>query len=312
MRETVSSAPRFLARALCCAALFLLAPVTCLAQPAPQVFCGAGLPDQDRLQQQQRAALGYLLVCEENLRRFDRLPAAQPLAVATAHLAFTPVVLDETPFRDFELVGSLSDVQVGDAGASALHRFFRTPARRVIDLREWDMSVTGGEVFSRRELQTEQVNGAPAQLVVLQAPSGRAFSVISWMEGRRHYELSIDTNVLVTPASPTLQQLAASLPKSVAAKPGEGADCPLAGEKVQWVADYCMASLETDDQTAAEPCIQEENRARYASACVAKQHYKRELCKLLIDSGSVQGPLERCANDPAFRGHMVERGGATR
>lgn len=306
------TAPHFFGRTLCCGALLLLAPVAGLAQAVPQVLCGTGMPDQERVQEQQRAAPGYLLVCEENLRRFDRLPAAQPLAVATAHLAFTPVVLDETPFRDFELVGGLADVLVGDAGASALHRIFRTPARRVIDLREWDMSVTGGEVFSRRELQTEQVNGAPAQLVVLQAPSGRAFSVISWIESRRHYELSIDANVILEPASPTLQQLAASLPKSVAAKPGDGADCPLAGEKVQWVADYCMASLETDDQTAAVPCIQEENRARYASACAAKQHYKRELCKLLIDSGSVQGPLERCVNDPAVRGQMVERRGATR
>jgi hypothetical protein len=76
---------------------------------------------------------------------------------------------------------------------------------------------------------------------------------------------------------------------------------------VQWIADYCAASIDSDNQSAAAACIREESRTRFDSSCVAKQHYKRELCKLLIDGGSVAGPLDRCANDPALLGRTVER-----
>lgn len=297
------------------AAMLLLAPLESSAQPAPQVSCGSspppgspGFAEHEQLQEQQRATLGYSLVCDDILRRYDHVAAAQPLPAVTARLAFKPVALEDTPFRNFEVVGGVAELP-GDAGASAVRRIFRTTAGRVIDLREWDLSVLGGEVFSKRELQTEQVNGAPAQLVVLQAPSGRAVSLLSWVEGRRRYELSIDANVVAAPPSPTLQELAASLPKSVAARGGEADNCALPGEQVQWIADYCMASIETDDVAAATPCIREESRAHFDSACGAKQHYKRELCKLLIDGGSVPGPIDRCVNDPAFRGRTVERGG---
>ena len=304
-----------IATALLCGAMFLFAPLEGSAQPAPQVSCGLGPPpgspgfaELEQLQEQQRAALGYSLVCDENLRRYDHVAAAQPLPLVMARLAFQPVALENTPFREFEMVGGVPDLPA-EAGASALHRIFRTAAGQVIDLREWDLSVLSAEVFSKRELQTQQVNGAPAQLLVVQAPSGRAVSLLAWVEGRRRYELSIDTNVVAAPPSPTLQALAASLPKSVAAKGGAGDNCALPGDQVQWIADYCMASMETDDEMAAVPCIMEEGRTHFESACGAKQHYKRELCKLLIDGGSVRGPLERCVSDAAFRGRTVERAG---
>ena len=298
--------------------LFLFAPFPGIAQPAapaPPASCASGaLPGSasvvpDAMEEQQRVALGYTLVCDENLRRYDLVAAAQPLAGVIARLAFKPVALEDTPFSEFELVGGVSDLP-GGTGASALHRIFRTATGRVIDLREWDLSVLGGEVFSKRELQTQQVNGAPAQLLVAQASSGRAVSVLSWVEGRRRYELSMDANVIAAPPSPTLQELAASLPKSVPTKAGEGDGCALPGQQVQWVADYCIASIESDDKVTAAWCIREESRTRFHSACGAKQYYKRELCKLRIDSGSVAGPIDRCAGDPAFVGSTVERAAA--
>ncbi len=65
----------------------------------------------------------------------------------------------------------------------------------------------------RADLQTERVNASPAQLTVLQTPSGKAISILLWTEGDRHYELSVDANVRITPFRPSLTDLAASLPK---------------------------------------------------------------------------------------------------
>ena len=50
-------------------------------------------------------------------------------------------------------------------------------------------------VMVQLRLQTEQVNGSPAQLTVMQAPSGKAVSFLSWIQGRRSYELTISINV---------------------------------------------------------------------------------------------------------------------
>jgi hypothetical protein len=192
-----------------------------------RVFCGLGPPpgsaafeDHERLQDQQRRALGYVLVCEGDLRRFDYASRAEPLEKATRRLAFTPVPLESTPFQGFRALGGRPD-HFGQSGPSALHRTFRTPQGNFVDLFEWDMSVAGGQVMVRADLQTDHVNGAPAQLIVVQAPSARAVSILSWTEGRRRYELSIDANVRTSNVSPTLMQLASSLPKSVPARMNE-------------------------------------------------------------------------------------------
>jgi hypothetical protein len=201
----------------------LLAPASLPLAQTPS--CGLGPPPgsaafarHEQAQDEQRRSLGYVLVCEENLRRFDYASMAKPLNEAARRLAFTPVPLDSTPFKDFEALGGRPDIVVGDAGPAALHRTFRTPRGHIVDLREWDMSVGGGQIMARTDLQTEQVNGTPAQLTVLQAPSGKAVSLLRWIEGRRSYELSISANVKTSSLSPTLLQLANSIPKSVPAR----------------------------------------------------------------------------------------------
>ena len=201
----------------------LLAPASlALAQT---LFCGLGPPpgspgfaQHEQAQDQQRRTLGYVLVCDENLRRFDYASMAKPLKEAAGRLAFTPVPLDSTPFKDFVALGGMPDMFMGAAGPAALHRTFRTPQGHIVDLFEWDMSVAGGQITARADLQTEQVNGTPAQIIVLQAPSGKAVSILSWIEGRRRYELSISANVKTSRLSPTLVQLASSIPKSVPAR----------------------------------------------------------------------------------------------
>ena len=85
--------------------------------------------------------------------------------------------------------------------------------------------------------------------------------------------------------------------------------CPVQGQVIQWVADYCMFKLETVDEIAASDCIADEIKASFKSACVAKAHYKRALCELTIKAGSTPGPIERCVADRSFMGSTVRRGG---
>lgn len=194
----------------------------------PRVFCGLGPPpgspkyaDHEREQDQQRTALGYVLVCDENLRRFDFAPKARPLKQFSSRLAFKLVALEKTPFSRFELLGGISEIE-SDEGIVALNRVFRSAAGAVIALREWDMSVGGGCSFPMRsDLFTERVHDNPAQLMVYQSPSGQAVSLLYWTEGRREYELSVDANVKQVALSPGLLQLAESLPKSIPAKTKE-------------------------------------------------------------------------------------------
>lgn len=98
--------------------------------------------------------------------------------------------------------------------------------------------------------------------------------------------------------------LAAPAPAAEAARP-----CPAAGARIHWVADYCMLKMETDDEIAVSDCIEEESRARFPGACAGNVHFKRRMCELTIRNGVRVGTVERCVNDPAFRGRTVEHGG---
>lgn len=85
--------------------------------------------------------------------------------------------------------------------------------------------------------------------------------------------------------------------------------CPVAGEPVQWVADYCMLKLETDDEIAVSGCIEEEGKVRFVNDCDSNLHFKKRTCELMILNGTLAGTLDLCVNDPAFKGRTVEAGG---
>lgn len=102
----------------------------------------------------------------------------------------------------------------------------------------------------------------------------------------------------------TVLALACCLP----AQGGEPA-CPIAGETIHWVADYCMASIGTDDEIAASDCIHQQLELKFENACQAKAHFKRSLCRLLHEHGTIQDSIEQCVNDPSFQGRTVRQGG---
>lgn len=87
------------------------------------------------------------------------------------------------------------------------------------------------------------------------------------------------------------------------------ARCPAPGEPVQWIADYCMLKLETDDEIAASACIGDERRRRFRSACAANTHFKRAMCEVTVRSGTRSGTVDQCVRDPDFKGRTVRRGG---
>lgn len=86
--------------------------------------------------------------------------------------------------------------------------------------------------------------------------------------------------------------------------------CPVPGEAVQWIADYCLALTETDDLIAADPCIDKETASLgEADACAVKTRYKARLCRLLVASDARPGTVAACVSDPSFSGNIVRNNG---
>jgi hypothetical protein len=215
-----------------------LAAVPVARGQAPKVYCGLGPPpdspefaDYRRLQKEQESALGYRLVCDRDVNAgFGPLEARRRSQQGAVSLAFQPVSLGGTPFAAFEAIGQVADVS-SPSGYTLLNRTFRTPSAKLINLREWDMSVSGGAVYPLDPAERrEDVNGAPAQLTILQSPSGIAVSILTWIEGRREYQLMMDANVKAA-GTPNLLELARSLPKSV---PGGQLDGGFKGFPATW------------------------------------------------------------------------------
>lgn len=106
--------------------------------------------------------------------------------------------------------------------------------------------------------------------------------------------------------SACLLLLTALLSATVAAAPPA---CPIAGMKIHWIADYCMAQLETDDEIAAGACIGDELGRAFADDCAAKLHYKRAMCERAIALRYRQGDVDGCLADREFVGATVRQGG---
>jgi hypothetical protein len=174
---------------------------------------------------------GFERVCEGDLARWD--VSFLPNAIATRKLAFTPVDLAHTPFARFESLGSRAETVVGVR--SRLYRGFRMPDGHRVTLYEQDMSADGSTSWRDPKDEPERIKGLPARLVVQEAPSGKAVSLLSWMEGRRDYQLWIDVNIARVPLREQMREqlftLAASLPQAVRACSGDAGrrPCPPPG-----------------------------------------------------------------------------------
>jgi hypothetical protein len=86
--------------------------------------------------------------------------------------------------------------------------------------------------------------------------------------------------------------------------------CPLRGEPVQWMADYCMAAGETDDIESVAPCIEQSLALHFKNACAAKRHFKQKLCETLLPYSTRHGSVAQCMKDPDFSGNTVKNNGS--
>lgn len=191
---------------------------------AEDVACGLGLPPGApgfAQEKAQRAAEenrnGFRRVCEANLDRYS--VTFMPMVTATAGLDFTPVDLGKTPFAPLKALGGRQE-KISDT-ASRLYRGFKIPSGQTLTLFEHDMSADGGRVWRDPKDEPELVNGLPAKLVVMEASSGRAISVLSWIQGRRYYEIWLEANAARNPLRATLFSYASSLPPPIPACPNE-------------------------------------------------------------------------------------------
>lgn len=87
------------------------------------------------------------------------------------------------------------------------------------------------------------------------------------------------------------------------------ARCAAEGEPVQWVVDYCMLKMETDDEIAVSGCVEDERKRPFADGCASNLHFKRGMCEIMVRYGTRAGTVAQCVNDPAFKGWVVEADG---
>lgn len=106
------------------------------------------------------------------------------------------------------------------------------------------------------------------------------------------------------------------VPRGIAAEPTSApranalrTACDIPGEPIQWIADYCMALIGTDDEIAASECINDQLTQVPSDACAAKAQFKRGLCGLVVANGFRSGTVDACVEDPGFSGNTVARGG---
>lgn len=214
--------------ALCTAAVLACHMPALAAQPA-DASCVLGPPPGSsgfaEHQARQAAEIernGFLLACEAMIERYD---VAARLKPAMPRLAFQPVALAGTPFAHYQDAGKLEELVGGIP--SRLYRGFRTPEGHMLTLFEHDMSADGSQMTRAARDEPERIRGMPARLMAFETRSGKAVSVLSWLEGRRYYELWIDANAARKRLQPHLIALAATLPKSVPAKTNEKLPAPI-------------------------------------------------------------------------------------
>ncbi len=85
--------------------------------------------------------------------------------------------------------------------------------------------------------------------------------------------------------------------------------CLAEGEPIQWIADYCMLTMETDDEIAVSGCIEAQAKIRFRNACASNTHFKKRMCERMIRNGTRTGTPQQCLNDPGFKGRTVAAGG---
>lgn len=79
-------------------------------------------------------------------------------------------------------------------------------------------------------------------------------------------------------------------------------DCEIPGKAIQWIADYCMYEVESDDllDEKVQICLEQNRGYTVEDTCENKKDYKMKICILLAARGDYNGNAEICFNDMEF------------
>jgi len=88
-------------------------------------------------------------------------------------------------------------------------------------------------------------------------------------------------------------------------------ECQVKGLKIQWLTDYCMYKLETDDILEIDACMNDDAKNNYKDDCFAKIKYKRKMCKIAIEEEWIKNTVQGCLTDQSFMGSTVKHSGKT-
>lgn len=158
-----------------------------------------GLPreveDRARKDQEDESKKGYKEVSEEEVQELKRaLTRVRPINTVFNVLTFEPASTEHTPFEQLKLEGAYhSGANVGEKWTT-VSRVFTMPDGAIVEITEDDL------LNSRRmaiyTYVNENINGFPAVFVAIQAPSGKALSLLSWTTQKKYYDLKMEGNVI--------------------------------------------------------------------------------------------------------------------
>ena len=163
------------------------------AMPTPQAGAVTSVPFSSLPESAQRAMRLDETLSPEGVRivrgSADRVHMIDNIPSEVVPRGPTDVKLDQTPaFSQMQFLGFLPE----GVGTYRATRLWRDRSGTLVMLTEWDYRASGGGITTFSEFQTERVNGMPATLVLVRAPSSSAgMWVMGWTTDRKNYELYV-------------------------------------------------------------------------------------------------------------------------
>ncbi|WP_221900045.1 hypothetical protein [Bathymodiolus platifrons methanotrophic gill symbiont] len=164
-------------------------------QPIPQLF-----KDMTKKAVEEMEERGYASAEESEVREVNYAlePHLKHLMLsyedAANQLVIEPVNLEDTPFKEGELIGARISGSYQDGKWTNISRFYKFDDLGVVKFFENDYVTSKGRVQKAKELINEEVNGVPAIYRVNVSKSGAALTLVSWATDSKDYKLYVEKN----------------------------------------------------------------------------------------------------------------------
>ncbi len=168
--------------------------------------------EEAKKHEEDLATKGYIETTEEAVNELKRVRArARPIEEVRDMLTFEPVSLKNNPFEKYYMVGGDPSGVYRDGKWMTVDRIFDMPNGTLIKFTEDDPFSSGTTIIAKESIN-EYVNNYPATLVVLQSPSGKAFTEMHWITQTTKYALTMEGNVKKNGQYQLFLELARSIP----------------------------------------------------------------------------------------------------